>query len=152
MRNDQQDAFGHEIQDYFEGESSYEIIERDDGFFSLSPGPELYFLEYEDWPESERRAMKYVRGKVLDVGCGAGRHALYLQEQGTDVLGVDNSPRALEVCKTRGLPSGCSRGCRYSWRRFPVWQPCGSTARCAAPQRGYRCTRSASCWRAPLET
>jgi ubiquinone/menaquinone biosynthesis C-methylase UbiE len=37
--------------------------------------------------------MKYVKGRrVLDIGCGVGRHALYLQNeerQGFDVLGID---------------------------------------------------------------
>lgn len=100
---DWQDAFGHEIHDYSEGKGGYEIIERDDGFFSLSPGPKLYFLEHEAWPDCEKEAIKYARGRVLDVGCGAGRHSLYLQERGFDVLGVDISPLAVEVCKTRGL-------------------------------------------------
>ena len=43
MLRDEQDAFGHEIYDHFDGKSTYEIIERDDGFFSLSPGVGLYF-------------------------------------------------------------------------------------------------------------
>ena len=103
MLKDGQDAFGHEIYDYFTGKGGYEIVERDDGLFSISPGPKLYFLEYEEWPRSEQEAMKYVRGKVLDVGCGAGRHSLYLQEQGFDVVGIDNSPLAIEVCQARGL-------------------------------------------------
>ena len=90
MLEDWQDAFGHEIHDHFKGKGGYEIIERDDGFFSTSTGPRLYFLEYEEWPASEQEAMKYVRGKVLDVGCGAGRHSLYLQGQGFDVVGIDN--------------------------------------------------------------
>jgi cyclopropane fatty-acyl-phospholipid synthase-like methyltransferase len=47
--------------------------------------------------------MKYVVGRVLDIGCGAGRHSLYLQQQGFDVLGVDMSPLAIEVCQRRGL-------------------------------------------------
>jgi len=103
MLKDQQDAFGREIYDYYHGLSSYEIIERDDGFFSLSPGPQLYFLEYEDWPAEERQAMGYVRGRVLDIGCGAGRHSLYLQAQGFDVVGLDNSPLAIRVCQSRGV-------------------------------------------------
>ena len=47
--------------------------------------------------------MRYVRGRVLDIGCGAGRHSLCLQEKGHDVVGIDNSPLAIEVCKKRGL-------------------------------------------------
>jgi SAM-dependent methyltransferase len=102
VQNDQ-DAFGHEILDYFNGIKSFEIVERDDGFFSVSPGAKQYFSEYEDWPDMDKLAMDYVRGRVLDIGCGAGRHAIYLQEKGFDVLGIDYSARAIEVCRRRGL-------------------------------------------------
>jgi cyclopropane fatty-acyl-phospholipid synthase-like methyltransferase len=47
--------------------------------------------------------MQYVRGNVLDVGCGAGRVALYLQKKGFNVLGIDLSPLAVKVCKRRGV-------------------------------------------------
>ena len=47
--------------------------------------------------------MKYVKGRVLDIGCGAGRHSLYLQGKGFDVTGIDNSPLAIKVCSARGL-------------------------------------------------
>jgi SAM-dependent methyltransferase len=47
--------------------------------------------------------MNHVNGRVLDIGCGAGRHSLYLQKNGFDVVGIDNSPLAIKVCKLRGL-------------------------------------------------
>ncbi len=102
MLEDWQDAYGHEIYDYFKGEGGYEINERDDGFFGLVD-PKAYLSKYSEWPKHQREAMKYVKGKVLDIGAGAGRHSLYLQEQGFDVLGIDISPLAIEVCKLRGL-------------------------------------------------
>jgi SAM-dependent methyltransferase len=98
-----QDAFGQEIYDYFKKQQGYEIVERDDGYFDLSYGPRQYFAEYPEWQLHEKQAMKYVRGRVLDIGCGAGRHSLYLQKRGFDVLGIDNSPGAVEVCRMRGL-------------------------------------------------
>ncbi len=98
------DAYGHEIYAYHQGERAIEIIERDDGWIGASPWlPAVYFREFEDWPLHQQAAMQLVRGRVLDIGCGAGRHSLYLQEQGFDVLGVDNSPLAVEVCRLRGL-------------------------------------------------
>jgi len=98
-----QDAYGQEIWAYFKGKGSFEIVERDDGYFGVSGGAKVYFSEYEDWPSHEKEAMKYVHGSVLDIGCGAGRHALYLQKKGLNVMGIDNSPLAIKVCKLRGL-------------------------------------------------
>ncbi|MFQ6121215.1 MAG: class I SAM-dependent methyltransferase [Methanosarcinales archaeon] len=97
------DGYGQEIWAYFKAKESFEIIERDDGYFSISGGAKTYFSEYKDWPEHEKRSMRLVKGKVLDIGCGAGRHSLYLQKKGFDVIGIDNSPLAVKVCKLRGL-------------------------------------------------
>ena len=47
--------------------------------------------------------MRHVRGRVLDVGCGAGRVALYLQERGHEVVAIDVSPLAVQVCRLRGV-------------------------------------------------
>jgi SAM-dependent methyltransferase len=69
----------------------------------VSSGAKVYFSEYRDWPPHHKEAMKHVKGRVLDIGCGAGRHALYLQKKGFNVLGIDNSPLAIKVCKLRGL-------------------------------------------------
>jgi SAM-dependent methyltransferase len=103
MLRDDQDAFGHNMLDHLRGDGGYEIVERDDGLFDVSPGPRLYFTEYADWPDDEKAAIEHAQGRVLDVGCGAGRHSLYLQAQGLDVLGIDVSPCAIEVCEARGL-------------------------------------------------
>lgn len=99
-----QDAYGHQMYDYLKGiRDVSEIVERDDGFFGVSTGAQYYFAEYRDWHDREKKAMQYVRGRVLDVGCGAGRVSLYLQKKGFDVLGADVSPLAIRVCKMRGL-------------------------------------------------
>jgi SAM-dependent methyltransferase len=104
MLTSRQDAYGHLMYDYFRYGSGQEIIERDDGFISISTGPAAYFQGYENWPGYERRAIDgFVRGKVLDIGCGAGRHSLHLRQKGFDVTGIDVSPLALRVCRARGL-------------------------------------------------
>jgi hypothetical protein len=98
-----QDAFGQEIFAYFSGKDVTEVTERDDGFIATGRGPKGYFDPFEDWFSQEQEAMQFVQGRVLDVGCGAGRVCLYLQEQGFEVLGIDNSPLALDVCHRRGV-------------------------------------------------
>lgn len=98
-----QDAFGQEIYDHHCGKGGDEIIERADGFIDTSMGPAAYFSEYCDWPAHAREAIGMARGRVLDVGCGAGRVALHLQGKGLAVLGIDVSPLALKTCRLRGV-------------------------------------------------
>lgn len=81
--------------------AEHEIVERDDGLLEVVSLN--YFAPVRRWPAVERRALRSVRGRVLDVGCGGGRVALELQERGHEVLGIDPSPGALEVCRRRGV-------------------------------------------------
>jgi SAM-dependent methyltransferase len=103
MLKENEDAYGELVSAYHEGKEVFEIVERDDDFIGASAGPHAYFLEYEDWPPHYKEAMKFVRGRVLDVGSGAGRISLYLQKQGYEVLATDISPKALEICRMRGI-------------------------------------------------
>jgi SAM-dependent methyltransferase len=100
---DFQDAYGHQVYDYLRRKDAWEIVERDDGFFGVSAGAKSYFADYEKWHDREKKAIRFVKGRVLDIGCGPGRISLYLQKKGFDVLGVDISPLAIRVCKLRGL-------------------------------------------------
>jgi SAM-dependent methyltransferase len=103
MLDDREDAFGRMLLDAFEGRGAVEIVERDDGFIAASATPLLYMSPFRRWPAHHRRAMRLVRGRVLDVGAGAGRVALHLQERGHDVVSIDVSPGAVEVCRRRGV-------------------------------------------------
>ena len=40
-------------------------------------------------------------GPVADLGCGPGAHALALARRGYDVVGIDGSPRMVEVARAR---------------------------------------------------
>jgi len=97
------DAFGHMLWAYHQNKESFEVTERDDGLLELGHGPERYFKNYENWSQAMKQAISFAQGKILDLGCGAGRHALYLQRKGHEVLGIDLSPLALKVCRQRGL-------------------------------------------------
>src|SRR5438093_10465509 len=52
---------------------------------------------------TKKDAMRYGKGRILDIGCGGGRISLYFQRKGSDVLGIDVSPLAINVCKLKGL-------------------------------------------------
>src|SRR5690348_7784404 len=98
-----EDAYGRLVLDWHEGRPAAEIVERDDGLLQPNNGPLQYFLPLRRWPQPERRAMRLVRGRVLDAGCGPGRVGLHLQSLGHEVMGIDISPLALEVARARGL-------------------------------------------------
>lgn len=97
------DGYGRAIEEYLNGRSGSEVIERDDGWIEVSRGAEGYCAEFEDWPERQREASGRAHGQILDVGCGAGRVALHFQKLGHRVVGIDISPRAVSVCHRRGL-------------------------------------------------
>ncbi len=98
----EEDAHGRLMYDFLKGQEVYEVVERDDGYVQAVPASG-YFSDYRKWSPRHKRAMKYVRGRVLDIGCGAGRHSIYLQRKGFDILGIDISPYAIRTSKLRGL-------------------------------------------------
>jgi SAM-dependent methyltransferase len=62
------------------------------------------FRSFEDMPKLEQKALELAKGKTLDVGCGAGSHSLYLQnERKLDVTSIDISRNAIETCNLRGV-------------------------------------------------
>ena len=61
------------------------------------------FRAHDEMPRLEQKALQLAKGRVLDVGCGAGSHALYLQERGFDVTAIDISANAIKACELRGL-------------------------------------------------
>jgi SAM-dependent methyltransferase len=97
-----EDAYGQILLAVLEGRASHEIMERDDGVVYCGD-PRDYFAPFRRWPAVERRAMRFVRGRVLDVGCGAGRVSLHLQARGHAIVAIDESPLAVDVARRRGV-------------------------------------------------
>jgi SAM-dependent methyltransferase len=97
-----EDAFGHLLSDLLAGRHAVEVVERDDGCVFAGEA-DYYLAPFRSWWPQERRAMRFVRGRVLDFGCGAGRVALHLQTRGHEVVGIDVSPLAVQVARERGL-------------------------------------------------
>lgn len=99
----QKDILGAALLDYFQGNYTEDILTET----TISEEDELplpyLFRKFEEMPEIEQKALQLAKGRVLDVGCGAGSHALYLQEKGLEVVAIDFSPGAVEVSKLRGV-------------------------------------------------
>lgn len=62
-----------------------------------------YFREEDDMPDIEWLAVEQCRCKVLDIGGGAGSHALLLQEEDIEITAIDISPLSVQVMKDRGV-------------------------------------------------
>lgn len=96
------DVYGKAILDYLKGENAKIIT-----YSSVAGKDELpvehLFRSFEKMPEIERIALKMAKGEILDLGCGAGSHSLYLQEKKFKVKSIDISEGAITACKERGL-------------------------------------------------
>jgi len=97
------DLFGKAILDYQTHNSPEDLITET----SISEADEMsvayLFRSFAEMPQLEQKALQLATGKVLDVGCGAGSHALYLQEKGFDVTAIDISANAIKACELRGM-------------------------------------------------
>ena len=97
------DVFGKALLDYHNGHYSEDIITSTSiSDNDVLPLPYL-FRDFKDMPKLEQRALKLSKGSVLDVGCGAGNHSLYIQNKGLNVKAIDISRGAIQVSKERGV-------------------------------------------------
>lgn len=83
---------------------------------------EMYRDYYMPWdtgmPSSElgrRLAAGEIRpeGKALDLGCGTGSNVLYLAQWGFDAVGVDMSPRAIQLAQEKANLQKMGRAVRF---------------------------------------
>lgn len=59
----------------------------------------VYFKPQEDMPELVKLFKKKGIKKILDLGCGSGRHVVFLSKNGFDVYGIDAAPAGLKMTK-----------------------------------------------------
>jgi SAM-dependent methyltransferase len=62
-----------------------------------------YFRNIRQMPPLEHRALQLCTGSILDIGAGAGSHALWLQAQDKDVTALEISALSCDVMQQRGL-------------------------------------------------
>ena len=102
--NINKDIFGKALSAYhFHKDETDIIVHSPDFDDDVIPVPYL-FRNYKEMPILEQEALDNSFGRVLDVGCCAGSHSLYLQnERNLEVLSIDISEGAVEICKSRGV-------------------------------------------------
>jgi SAM-dependent methyltransferase len=97
------DLFGQAILDY-QTQNACEDLRTETSISEPDNMAVAYlFRTFAEMPKLEQIALELCRGKILDVGCGAGSHSLYLQEKGFDVTAIDISPNAIQACQLRGV-------------------------------------------------
>jgi len=98
------DLFGKAILDFQTNTSPENMITST----SISDEDEMevayLFRSFAEMPTLEQKALQLTKGRTLEVGCGAGSHGLYLQnERNIDVHSIDISENAIAACTLRGL-------------------------------------------------
>ena len=97
------DIFGQALFDYFKAGGKHKL------WINNTYGPKeemplnVYFRTEEEMPDLELIALNKCSGKVLDIGAGAGSHALLLQDKGLEVTAIDISGLAVTVMQQRGV-------------------------------------------------
>ncbi|MDH3500758.1 MAG: methyltransferase domain-containing protein [Acidimicrobiia bacterium] len=80
----------------------FHYVERSDGFLGHL-ATAAYFRDETDWPAIDLACLERLRGRVLDIGAGAGRVARAAQHRDLEVTALDVSAGAIEVCRSRGV-------------------------------------------------
>lgn len=97
------DPLGQAMYDHATGRTAGELVYRDGDDVEPHAVPDTYFTAPSDWDSDWKRRLGALDGPVLDVGCGAGTNARWLQDRGREVVAIDVSPNAVRAARHRGL-------------------------------------------------
>ena len=97
------DIYGKGLLSYLDGNVEAVFIVESDLAETEQWPVEIFFRDEVNMPKIEKIALQHTKGTVLDVGAGAGSHALWLQHNGKEVVAMDISSGAVEVMKRRGI-------------------------------------------------
>lgn len=104
------DLYGTVLLEYLEGSRLQSHLRRGDGRISVLDAGR-YFIPFASFAQLDQTLLRQARGETLDLGAGAGRAALYLEEQAVrgsgvvSVVAADRSPGACLCMRRRGVGS-----------------------------------------------
>jgi SAM-dependent methyltransferase len=97
------DVQGKALYDYWNGKEDISLLLHNNYGEPEEMPVEVFFRNEQSMPELELFALSLCQGKVLDIGAGAGCHALYLQQNGLAVDALEISGLACEIMRKRGV-------------------------------------------------
>ncbi|WP_135851577.1 methyltransferase domain-containing protein [Halorussus salinus] len=96
------DPFGRAVRDHSRGERDEPLIQRDGEETREHPIEQFYFTEFTAESDPGRWLESYLDGPLLDLGAGAGRHALYFQEK-FETVALEVSENLVATMRDRGV-------------------------------------------------
>jgi cyclopropane fatty-acyl-phospholipid synthase-like methyltransferase len=97
------DPIGLAIQTYSKFKKPFDILVHADLCEDDIIPIEVLFRTFEEMPDAEKLALSKVKGKILDVGAGAGVHSLELMDRGFSVRAIDISSGAVDFMKSQQI-------------------------------------------------
>lgn len=97
------DILGNAIMDYYNYERNHTLWVHDHYGPKVEMPIATYFRREEMMPALELKALELCKGKILDIGAGAGSHTLALEDREQDVTAIDISPQLVQVMEMRGV-------------------------------------------------
>jgi len=101
--NIETDPLGAACRDYLNGNKKAEIVVQSNIVEDDVLPVEYLFRSFNEMPDLEKKALTLSKGKILDVGAGAGSHALHLQQSNKVVYANEISSSACAVMQQRGV-------------------------------------------------
>ncbi|MGB8705564.1 MAG: class I SAM-dependent methyltransferase [Gillisia sp.] len=103
-RDNTKDVFGKAISAWYHKQDATPIEVHSPDFEDDTIPIDHLFRSYKEMPFLEKKALSLCKGSVLDIGCGAGSHSLFLQKnKNLQVTAIDISAGAIEISRKRGV-------------------------------------------------
>lgn len=97
------DLHGQAILDYYKGQEDVSLWIHNNYDEPEEMPVEVFFRDEMDFSVLENLALIECKGKVLDLGAGAGALSLVLQNRAFDVTALENSPGCVQVMQQSGV-------------------------------------------------